>query len=245
MRAMTANDDVDDAGDGRAPNPSIDDSRSGIDREREQAVERQLHQAAHGVLGLAGEALAVDRTARPPARSPPSCAARAGTAAAPAGPDGVGDLAVEQAEVARVERDVDVGQRSVERGRRRGSRTASARLPSRSLAHPVDDLGTRSPALDERREQLRRVLEVGVHQRRPRRRAAWSRPGVERGLVPEVPGQPDDAGPGSRRSWKALIIVDAAVLAAVVDVHDLVGHPGRIEHLASAGPAARRGSPPR
>ena len=98
---------------------------------------------------------------------------------------------VDEAEVADVERDLDLGdpvEAAVEPG---CGRPLESRLAVALLAHRVDDVVALAPARGELEHDLGRILQVGVeHDHRVARGDVDA--GGERDLVAEVPRQPDE-----------------------------------------------------
>ncbi len=127
--------------------------------------------------------------------------------------------AVEQAEVAGVGLEVDLGEiveQLVEPG---GGGELEGGLALALLAHGVDDVGALLPLLDHARDQLRRVLQVGVdHRHHIAGRVLQA--GRERGLVAEVSREMNDSyarvGGGQAVEQRG-----RRVGAAVVDEHQL------------------------
>ena len=96
------------------------------------------------------------------------------------------------------------------------------------LAHGVDDVRALLPLLDHARDQLGRVLQVGVDHRH-HIAAGVLQTRCERGLVAEVAREMDDAHTRSRRRQGGRVGAERRIGAAVVDQHQLervVGHGG-------------------
>ena len=143
--------------------------------------------------------------------------------------------AVHQAEVARVDRELDprdLREQAVEPAR---GGDLEARLPRARLAHGVDDVGAAAPRLEHLADQLGRVLEVAVDHHHDVA-AGVLQAGADRRLVAEVARQGDhlDALVGRRQRAQALA---RRVAGAVVDEDQLEleraegGHGARVERL--------------
>ena len=127
--------------------------------------------------------------------------------------------AVEQAEVAGVGLEVDLGELVEQLVEPRGGGELEGGLALALLAHRVDDVGALAPLGDHVGDQLRRVLQVGVDHRDDVADGVLEA-GGQRGLVAEVARQVDDAharvGGGDPVEQ-----LGRAVGAAVVDEHQL------------------------
>ena len=107
--------------------------------------------------------------------------------------------AVEQAEVARVVLQLDLGElveQPVEPAR---GRELEARLALALLAHGVDDVAAGAPVIEHLRDQLGRVLQVGV-EHHDGVAAGVVEPGGQRRLVAEVARQVDRRARAGRAS---------------------------------------------
>ncbi len=127
--------------------------------------------------------------------------------------------AVEQAEVAGVRLEVDLGELVEQLVEPRGGGELEGGLALALLAHRVDDVGALAPLGDHLGDQLRRVLQVGVDHRDDVADRVLQA-GGERGLVAEVARQVDDAHARVGRGH-AVEQLGRAVGAAVVDEHQL------------------------
>ena len=135
--------------------------------------------------------------------------------------------AVEQAKVAGVGLEVDLGELVEQLVEPRGGGELESGLALARAAHRVDDVGARAPAVDHLDDQLGRVLQVGVDHR-DHVAAGVLQSGGERRLVAKVAGQVHDA---HARVGVGDPVEDLrrAVGRAVVDEHQLervVGHGG-------------------
>jgi hypothetical protein len=187
--------------------------------ERGDRVEREAQHPAQRELGLpAGPRIAAVRHRRLREADPDGHAAQE---ARPLGhrQQRVERRPVHQPEVAGVVRELDPREpreHAVEPAR---GGDLEARLAGARLAHRVDDVGAASPGGQHLRDQLRRVLEVGVDHHDDVA-AGVLQPGAERRLVAEVAGEHDDLDPlvGGGELAEQLA---GRVLGAVVDEHQL------------------------
>jgi hypothetical protein len=127
--------------------------------------------------------------------------------------------AVEQAEVAGVGLEVDLGEFVEQLVEPRRGGELEGGLALALLAHGVDDVGAGAPALDHLEDQLGGVLQVGVNHRHDVT-GGMLEAGGECGLVAEVAREVDhsDARIGGGESVEQL---GCAVGRAVVDDHEL------------------------
>ena len=199
-------------------------------RERRDRVQREAEHPRERVLGLAGVArvavvghgrLRVADPHRHPAQEAVALAHRQ---------QGVERAAVQQAEVAGVVLELDLGElveQPVEPAR---GAQLEARLAVALLADGVDDVAPGPPVVEHRRDHLGRVLEIGV-EHHDGVAAGVVEAGGERRLVAEVPRQVDDAHPRVVRGQR-LELHRGAVGGPVVDEDELEGQ--RVQGRAHA-----------
>ena len=187
--------------------------------ETRDRVGGQAHHLAQRVLGgtrIAGRSLIFDRhlfepdpTAQP-AHKAVFLAQRT---------HGQHDLAVHQAKIAGIERDVDIGNaadRAVEDG---GGPQLEQRLAATFRAHSVDDLVAGAPLLNQAQDDFGRILHVGVHHDHGIA-VGVVKAGTDRHLVAKVAAEVDRLDP---RITLAQVKQhrQRAITAAVVDEYHL------------------------
>jgi hypothetical protein len=147
----------------------------------------------------------------------------------------VDDGAVNEAEVAGVDWNVDVRNTMNDAVKERRRPSLEAGLARALLAHPVDDLVARPPLFEHGGDDLGRVLQVGVED--DRTRASRKRKARADGfLMAEVARE-------SRGDHVRVFAMDrlkdrvGVIERAVVDVEDLVVFTGAGEHCGEPGVA--------
>ncbi len=209
------------------PNTRVDGAQNGDDakrgaRERDDGGRREIHQLPQGPLTLTFCArLDIERNARVAEADPVDQAAVEALTFRQVPGDGVDDATIEQLEIRRIPK-IDAAEprqhRIEEPGSHSGERTVALAAP----LDRIDDHGALAPFLDHRRDQLRRMLQIGVN--RDHRVAARSlEAGEQRRLLAKIAREPEplDAGilPG-----QILHPIERRVATAVVDHDDLQVH---------------------
>ncbi len=210
-------------------------------REGGDRVEREAQHLAQRVLGLAGVArvaLVGDGGLR---EADPHGHAAQEARALGHRQQRVQRAAVEQAEVAGVGLEVDLGELVEQLVEPRGGGELEGGLALALLAHRVDDVGALAPLGDHLGDQLRRVLQVGVDHRDDVADRVLEA-GGERGLVAEVAREVHDAHARVGRG-DAVEQLGRAVGAAVVDEDQLELEVG--DRGAGARARTPRRAPPR
>src|SRR3954451_20109409 len=189
-------------------------------REGRDRVEAEPQHPAQRVLGDAGVALLAHERDRDLGEADPDRHATQEAVALGHGEQRIERPAVHQAEVARLDGEVEPGQAAegaVEAAR--GDALERA-LPQSLLADGVDDVDPVAPAREHFRDHLGRVLEVAV-EHHDHVTAGVLEPGGQRRLVAEVAGEADDLHPRvARRGGRHRVA--GAVLRTVVDEDQLV-----------------------
>jgi len=208
-------DDADDERDDRDEEAEVGREAQRDLAERGDAVEREAQHLRERILGLAGKAriaivLDAGLVEADPRNEPANEAVPLARAL-----QHLHDAPAHQPEIARIDGDRDVREAShdpVERRRREYLEAALARAPP---AGGVDDIVAGAEALDERADQLGRVLQVAVHQH-DRVAARRVDAGGRRDLVAEVARERDD--PQVRVAFEPVEQEPArGIAAAVVD----------------------------
>ncbi len=116
--------------------------------------------------------------------------------------DGVDDAAVEQAEVAGALGDMHVAHHAEEMIEAAAEQAPAERIGIARMAHRIHHLGTAPPRLDHLRDDLRRMLEVGIHQHHDFA-AGGAKTRRHGGLLAEIAGEIAAPGPPDRgrRAW--------------------------------------------
>jgi hypothetical protein len=188
--------------------------------EPDDAVERQVHEPPEGVLGgAAGARIAVVRERGLAKAGPRAQPAHEPVALAHAHHD-VGHAAIHQAEVAAVERNVEPRQHPQQPVEQLIGDALDPGLLTRA-AHRVDHVPPLAPHPDELGHQLRRILQVAVHDDHGVARRVLE-PGADRHLMPEVARQPDDLQAGVAAVCLAQRL-ERPIGAAVVDQNRFPG----------------------
>ncbi len=230
------------SGQGRRGDAQVGQEPERATAERDDPVDGQAEQGPEGVLRLAQVAgVAVvgdaDLAEADEGSEPPDEPGSLGE-----GVERGHDPAVHQAEVARVERDGEVGHRAQHAIEGEVPQPLRPALLA-GLADGVGDVEPPLPAVDERGDHLGGILQVAVHHHHGAALGVVE-PGGHGRLVAEVPAQGDHADP----RVEALEVAEdrgRGVGAPVVDEHDLERQTSRPRVGGQAIEQRVGGSPPR